>query len=135
MRKIYLITFLTIALLLVFGFRVNDNKHDSKLVGIWKGFEKDKQIEGVEKHWIQERFKDGTYIIMFTVLENCEVKTFTEKGNWWTEKGKFYEVTDGTEDIDSYNYEVVDNLVVQFKSIKLTGEDNTNYEFMDYKID
>lgn len=135
MRKIYLPLFIILASFVVFGFAENGNERDSKLVGIWKGFEKDKQIEGVEKHWIVERFKNGTFLIMFTSIQNCEVETHTEKGKWWTEKGQFYEYNDDSKETDIYKYNVIDNLVVKFKSIKLLGEKIDTYEFEDYKIE
>lgn len=138
MKKLPLF-FRTVALavfsLLVFSFTIDKKEQDDKLIGIWKGFEKDRQIEGVEKHWIQQRFGDGTYVIMFTTKEDCEVETFTEKGKWWTEDGKFYESSESTKDIDIYNYEVKNDEVVEFKSIRLAGENNETYIFSDYKLD
>jgi hypothetical protein len=132
---LYKIVALVLFSIFIFGFSVDKKEQDSKLVGIWKGFEKDRQIEGVEKHWIQQRFQNGTYVIMFTTKENCEVETFTESGEWWTEDGKFYEVSEGTKDIDVYNYDVKNEEVVDFKSIRLLGEDNDTYIFSDYKLD
>jgi hypothetical protein len=108
---------------------------DKTMVGVWKGFEKDKQYEGTEKHWIQERTADGKYRIIFTAVQNCDVQTFVEKGKWWTEKGKFYEQAEDGKDIDVYQYEVVHNLVVKFKSITLLGKSDNTYEFEDYRID
>lgn len=105
---------------------IKDN--DKKLVGIWKGFEIEKQIEGVEKHWIVQRFSDGTYVIMFTTKENCEVQTFTEKGKWWTKGNIFYEQSENNP-IESYQYSIKDDLVIHFKS------ENTDYQFDDYKLE
>lgn len=119
----------------IFSFTIDKKEQDDKLIGIWKGFEKDGQIEGVEKHWIQQRFADGTYVIMFTAKEDCEVETFTEKGKWWTEEGKFYESSENAKDIDVYNYEVKNDEVVEFKSIRLSGKNNDTYIFSDYKLD
>lgn len=127
--------FILLLSIFIFSFSVVKKQQDSRLIGIWKGFEKDKQVEGVEKHWIQQRFQNGTYVIMFTTKENCEVETFTESGKWWTEDGKFYEVSEGTEDIDVYNYDVKNEEVVDFKSIRLSGEDNDTYVFSDFKLD
>jgi len=121
--------------ILIFSFSIDKKENDAKLVGVWKGFEKDKQIDGIEKHWIQQRFADGNYVIMFTAKENCQIETFTEKGKWWTEDGKFYESAEGTKDIDIYNYEVKNEEVVEFKSIKLLGKDDNTYVFSDYKLD
>ncbi|MRX67871.1 hypothetical protein SAMN06265349_105248 [Flavobacterium resistens] len=121
--------------ILILSFTIDKKDNDAKLVGIWKGFEKDGQIDGVEKHWIQQRFADGTYVIMFTAKQDCEVETMTEKGKWWTENGKFYEAASSTKDIDVYNYEVKGEESVEFKSIKLSGKDNNTYIFTDYKLD
>ncbi len=126
---------LIVIVISIFSFSIDKKDNDAKLVGIWKGFEKDAQIEGVEKHWIQQRFADGTYVIMFTAKEDCEIQTFTEKGKWWTEDGKFYEAASSTKDIDVYSYKVNGEESVEFKSIKLTGKDNNTYIFSDYKLD
>ncbi|MDX6190063.1 hypothetical protein SGQ83_11950 [Flavobacterium sp. Fl-318] len=129
------ISFFALLSILIFSFSTDKKENDSKLVGIWKGFEKDGQIEGVEKHWIQQRFADGTYVIMFTAKQDCEIQTFTEKGKWWTENGKFYELSSSTKDIDVYSYEVKGEESVEFKSIKLTGKDDNTYVFSDYRLD
>jgi hypothetical protein len=126
---------LIVIVISIFSFSIDKKDNDAKLVGIWKGFEKDAQIEGVEKHWIQQRFADGTYVIMFTAKEDCEIQTLTEKGKWWTEDGKFYEAASSTKDIDVYSYKVNGEESVEFKSIKLTGKNNDTYIFSDYKLD
>ncbi len=118
-----------------FGFLPEKKQHDSRLVGVWKGFEKDKQIDGVEKHWILQKFKDGTYVIMFTTKENCEIETFTEKGEWWTSDGKYYEKSESSKHIDVYNYVVEHPEVVSYKSIELLGKIDDTYVFTDYKLD
>ncbi|REG98305.1 hypothetical protein [Flavobacterium aquicola] len=138
MKKIsplFKIAVLAVFSILIFSFSIDKKEQDNKLVGIWKGFEKDKQIDGIEKHWIQQRFADGNYVIMFTAKENCQIETFTEKGKWWTKDGKFYESAEGTKDIDVYEYEVKNDEVVDFKSIKLLGKDDNTYIFSDYKLD
>lgn len=120
--------------ILFFSFSTEKKEQDSKLIGVWKGFEVEKQIDGVEKHWIQQRFENGTYVIMFTTKQDCEIETFTEKGKWWTEKGKFYELSSNAKNPEIYNYEIKNDEVVEFKSIKLSGEKNDTYTFSDYKI-
>ena len=35
-------------------------KIDNRLVGVWVGSEKDKQIEGIHKNWEMNRRADGT---------------------------------------------------------------------------
>ena len=101
---------------------------------MWKGFEVEKQIEGVEKHWIQQRFEDGTYVIMFTTKQDCEIETFTEKGKWWTEEGKFYELSGDVKEPEVYTYDVKNDEVVDFKNIKPSGSMKEDYIFTDYKI-
>ncbi|MFB9077310.1 hypothetical protein ACFFLS_02320 [Flavobacterium procerum] len=133
--SLFKIATLAVISILILSFSIDKKSNDSKLVGIWKGFEKDGQIDGVEKHWIQQRFKDGTYVIMFTTIENCQVETFTEKGKWWTENGKFYEASASSKDIDVYNYEVKGEESVEFKSIKLSGKNDNTYIFTDYNLD
>ena len=125
---------LLVLTMLIFGFSTAKKEQDSKLIGVWKGFEVEKQIEGVEKHWIQQRFENGTYVIMFTTKEDCQIETFTEKGKWWTEKGKFYELSSTAKDPEVYSYEMKNDEVVEFKSIKLSGEKKDTYTFSDYKI-
>jgi hypothetical protein len=107
----------------------SEKNNDKKLVGIWKGSEMEKQFEGVEKHWIVQRFSNGTYTIMFTAKQDCDIQTFTEKGKWWTKGNVFYEKYENSEKTESYTYEIKDNLVVHFKSLE------TDYEFDDFRID
>lgn len=121
-----LILFLGIILFTSFNSK---NSNDKKLVGIWKGFEVEKQFEGVEKHWIIQRFANGTYVSMFTTKQNCEIQTFTEKGKWWTKGNLFYEKHESGDAPEVYSYEVKEDLVVHFKN------QVNEYEFDDYRID
>lgn len=118
-------------LLIISSFKLNTTNTtiDKNLVGIWKGFEIEKEIEGVEKHWIVQRFANGKYVIMFTAKQNCDIQTITEKGKWWTKGDKFYEQQDGNENVESYKYSIKDKIVVHFKSL------TSDYEFDDFKID
>ncbi len=112
------------------------NRIDPKLVGSWSGEEDDKQIAGMHKSWIMHRFDDGKFLLLFVAVQDGETTTFTEKGQWWVDNGKFYELhkTDGKTDV--YTYEVLDNTHVKFKedhmSIKQASE---NYEFTDTKME
>lgn len=108
---------------------IETNNTDKNLVGIWKGFEINKQIDGVEKHWIIQRFKNGTYVIMFTTKQDCEISTFTEKGKWWTKGDIFYEQYENSNITESYKYKITDGLVVHFKSQTI------DYEFEDYRLE
>jgi len=64
--------FILSSLILVYGgiyaqkAKPKTNKIDQNLVGLWKGSEKDQQIEGVEKLWIMERKQDGTFMLLFS---------------------------------------------------------------------
>lgn len=117
-------------LVILTSFRSDSNlENDKKLVGIWKGFEIEKQIEGVEKHWIVQRYANGNYTIMFTTKQNCEIQTFTEKGKWWTEGNLFYEKHEDADEPEIYEYSIKENLVVHFKS------KTTPYEFDDYRLE
>jgi hypothetical protein len=109
---------------------------DWRMVGSWKGEEKDQQEKGLEKHWIQHRFEDGTYIILFTMVQHGKVSTSAEKGKWWIENGQFYEQHGASETIDVYNYKFLDDLHVKFNMVS-GGEDfdNPDYQFIDIKIE
>lgn len=112
----------------------NGKKIDQHLVGTWYGSEKDKQIEGVEKKWEMIRNADGTFILNFQTISGDDVDKFTEKGNWWVEKNRFYEYHDYSKRTDSYTYEILNDKQVKFKSIKINVEMNTaGYEFIDTK--
>ena len=126
-KNLILLSIIVIIVLTSFS-KVTSKENDKKLIGIWKGFEVDKQIEGVEKHWIVQRFANGTSVIMFTTKENCEIETFTEKGKWWTKGNIFYEQTENNP-VESYQYEVKENLVIHFKST------TSDYEFDDYRLE
>lgn len=130
--KIKIINFITSLCILIAmtSFQYDKSiENDKNLVGIWKGFEVEKQIEGIEKHWIVQRFSNGTYTIMFTTKENCEIKTFTEKGKWWTKGNLFYEKNENSDEPEIYEYSIKENLVVHFKS------KSTTYEFDDYRLE
>ena len=125
-----------ISLLTVSFTIVKENKKDEKkFVGSWIGYEKDNQREGLTKHWVQNRYKDGTYILMFTTIENCEVEHMVERGKWYTKDGLFYEYhNDGKTDI--YYYEVIDDNHIKFKAKQMGIEQNNEqYEFIDTKLE
>ncbi len=129
MKKSFLLLTLLIVVALSSFKLFTSTDIDKNLVGIWKGFEIYKQYEVVEKHWIVQRYKDGTYTIMFTAKQNCEIQTFTEKGKWWVKNNTFYEQEENSENVESYTYTITDDLVVHFKST------TTEYEFDDYRLD
>ena len=121
---------------LLFSFALtktnDDDKLKTKLTGTWSGFEEDNQIRGVTKYWIQIRNKNGTYILMYTTIENCEVENFVEKGKWWVKDGVFYEKYENSKEPDVYAVEMLDDNNVKFKAKKLSPEfDNKEYEFSE----
>lgn len=127
--KTFKFIIVSFVILLLSSSFISETENDKNLVGIWKGFEKDKQIEGVEKHWIVQRFSNGKYVIMFTTKQGCEIETFTEKGKWWTKGDTFFEKQEDNETIESYKYSIKENLVIHFKSL------NNTYEFDDYRLE
>ena len=105
---------------------------DDKLVGVWVGSEKNKQIEGVEKTWEMKRNSDGKFELDFNFTENGKSYELHETGNWWIEKGRFYEFHDTSGKTDIYKYEVLDDNRIKFSSKQIGVEMNTdNYEFID----
>ncbi len=135
MRNIFLGFLMMFGMVLFSSFLLGEKEHDAQLVGVWKGFEKDQETEGVEKHWILHRYDDGKYVIMFTVKDGCEVETFFENGEWWTKDGKFYEKSKESKFTDQYSYEIKDKTVVKYKSLELNGAKKTDYNFSDFKLD
>ncbi|WP_160138855.1 hypothetical protein [Chryseobacterium sp. c4a] len=139
MKKIILST-----LLLAFGSmyaqkaktKPQTNKIDKQLVGIWKGGEKDQQIAGMEKRWVMDRKEDGTFILIFTTIHDCEVNQHIEKGQWWIENGEFHELHFNSGQTDTYTYKVLDPEHVKFNSKQQTMAMATDvYSFVDTKID
>ena len=112
----------------------DDEKLKNKLTGTLSGFEEDNQKHGMTKYWIQTRNKNGTYIIMFTSVEDCEVESHIEKGKWWVKDGLFYEASLKDKKPDIYEVEMLDDNNVKFKAKQLTTEfDNKVYEFSEIR--
>jgi hypothetical protein len=137
MKKILIIAFITI-----FSFAnaqkkdSKENKLDKKMFGSWKGSENDNQRKGLVKYWIQHRFEDGTFLLLFTAIENGEVESFVEKGQWWIENGEFHELHFDSGKTDVYTYSFVDENHVKFKAKKVgVSFENAEYEFIDTKIE
>ncbi|TRX42984.1 hypothetical protein [Flavobacterium restrictum] len=129
------LSFLTLTLFLLFSCAttksVDDEQLKKKLTGSWSGSEKDNQKPGLTKYWIQNRNKNGTYVLLFTVIENCEVENHVEKGKWGVKDGLFYETFDEDGKTDVYEIEIIDTKV-KFKAKQLSLEfGNTEYEFIE----
>ncbi|MBW7676082.1 hypothetical protein [Chryseobacterium chendengshani] len=112
------------------------NKIDQKLVGLWKGGEKDQQIDGMEKLWVMDRKEDGTFVLLFTTVQNCQVNQQVEKGQWWIENNKFHELHFDSGKTDVYTYELLDKSHIKFKSTEQALEmASSEYTFIDTKIE
>lgn len=137
MKKIALL-FMTLFCVVSFAqsTKAEKNKIDALLVGSWSGEEKDQQIEGMHKSWIMHRMDDGKFLLLFVTVQDEVVTTQTEKGQWWIEGGKFYELHKGSGKTDIYDYQVLDKDHVKFKSTHLAiDHENQNYEFIDTRIE
>lgn len=137
MRKILSITLMVLSMA-CFGQKSDSKKNqiDPKLVGSWSGEEDDKQIAGMHKSWIMHRFDDGKFLLLFVAVQEGETTTFTEKGQWWVDNGKFYELHKGDGKTDVYTYEVLDSNHVKFKEVHLSIKQvSENYEFIDTKME
>jgi len=112
------------------------NQIDQKLVGSWKGEEDDQQIAGMHKSWIMHRSDDGKFLLLFIAVHDGKTTTFAEKGQWWVENGKFYELHKEDGKTDVYDYQILDKDHVKFKAAQLSIEQNNeNYEFIDTKLE
>lgn len=110
-------------------------KVDPKMVGCWKGTETDQQVEGMTKYWISCRQEDGKSILLFIALKDGEViEQSTENGKWWTKDGKYYELHDYDGITDVYNYKLIGDNKVEYRSIELFGKPDNSYVFNDERI-
>ena len=136
--KKFILSALILAYSGVYAQKVKPQAHkiDKNLVGLWKGSEKDQQIEGVEKLWIMERKQDGTFMLLFTTVQDCQVDQHVEKGQWWIENGEFHELHYTSGQTDTYTYEVLDPSHIKFKSKQQSIEMATDdYTFIDTRIE
>lgn len=132
MKLLFLTTFFITS---VIGYS-QIKERDLRLVGTWQGSEKGNQEEGMSRYWVQQRFNDGTFLMLFvTIDKDGEGSSLVDKGEWWTEGGKFYEIHFNTKLTDTYFYEVLDDQHVKFRLDSTNLEfNNSNYEFIDTKL-
>jgi hypothetical protein len=138
MKKIIITLTLVLTINFCMGQQVPNGKeaHDPALLGSWSGSEKSMQKIGMVKHWIQNRFEDGTFVLIYTTIEDDLVKNFSEKGKWWTENGKFYELHFRDDKTNIYSYELIDEGHVKFEGIKLGSDfEKIEYESTESKIE
>lgn len=111
---------------------------DIKLCGSWSGSEKGQQDSMLDKYWIQQRFPNGEYLMIYTaIIDGEDVEQFAEKGKWWIEDGMFYEspFPVSTSLTSKYIYEIMENGDVKFKAKLLPNSfENKQYEFTEKKL-
>lgn len=128
-----------LAVLFCFSFTkctlIQKDTLDTKLLGSWHGSEKDNQKKNLTKYWIQHRFDDGTFILLFTTIDHGEVDSFVEKGKWWVENGVFHELHFTSGKTDTYTYQYDGENSVKFKAKRMAiAMENSQYEFSETKI-
>ena len=97
-------------------------------VGTWEGHHMDRKTK-VLRTWIQHRFEDGTYAIVFVHHTDQGVFEKRQEGTWWIKGQRFYEMAPDVMDApDEYDFEVVSDNEIRFKS---TSKD---YEFTDKRV-
>ena len=134
MKKIF-VSFLMCLSFLAFSQTksVAKNKVDQKLVGTWKGSETDQQVVGMTKYWVLSRFADGTFSMMFTTSQDCEINSHVETGQWWVEKGEYHELhfVSGLTDVYTYSFPTKNTVTYKVVNSTMVGE---TYEFTDTKV-
>ncbi|MCT6868588.1 MAG: hypothetical protein M3Z80_01395 [Apibacter sp.] len=131
MKKLILLNFIWFS---IFSY-TQTKERENRLVGSWQGSEKGNQ-EGVAKYWVQQRYNDGTFLLLFVAVPDGEEgSAVVDKGEWWTEDGKFYELHYNTKFIDTYFYEILDDQHVKFRLVQSSRDfNNSEYEFIDTKL-
>ncbi len=106
------------------------------MIGCYKGSEKNQQVDGYSKYWVSCRLDKGKSVLFFVAIntDNGDITKTTENGTWWTSNGIYYELHKNDNVTDSYNYQVLENGDVNFKSIELMRKQDEAYKFTDYKI-
>lgn len=103
------------------------NPDVSTFIGNWVG---ENKIDNSLTTWIQKRFENGTYTILFIQIKENEVVRNIESGKWWIENGKFYEISSEVmEKPDIYEYKIVSKDQISFKNTTV------DYQFVDKRIE
>jgi hypothetical protein len=94
-------------------------------IGTWEGSHVD-QEGNLLRTWRQRRYADGTYAMTFVHYTKEGIRRSTQKGTWWVEGDRFYEIAPDTmEDPDAYRFEILNENEIRFESL------TTDYEFID----
>jgi len=97
-------------------------------IGTWEGEHMDHEAN-LLRTWIQNRSEDGTYTIVFYHHTEKGIYESTQKGKWWIEGNRFYEIAAGVmKEPDVYQFEIVSENEIRFRSIV------KDYEFIDKRI-
>jgi hypothetical protein len=97
-------------------------------VGTWEGEHADHEGE-IVRTWIQSRSADGTYAIVFVHHTKTGVHKTRQKGKWWIEGDRFYEIApEVMKKPDVFRFEIVSENEIRFKSVV------TDYEFTDKRV-
>lgn len=106
---------------------------DVRMIGLWQGEYTEK--EGALKSWRQTRNEDGSYQIEFRFIENDgTVNRLVEEGQWWIEKGLFYEIAPSWMTLpDAYQYRFLDDGCIEFLLVESheSAEDVGQYQFVE----
>ena len=129
-------SFIILSLLCLGTFAFAQKKeYDKKVTGCYKGSEQNQQVDGISKYWISCRLDKGKSVLLFVAIDQYgDITQTTENGSWWTNNGKYYELHDYDKVTDVYQYQVLENGDVKFRSIELMGKPDDTYEFTDTKI-
>lgn len=132
MKQIFLLSMIC---LVSFTF-AQKKEYDQKITGCYKGSEQNQQVDGISKYWISCRLDKGRSILLFIAIDkDGKVTQTTENGSWWTNNGKYHELHNYDNVTDIYNYQILENGDVKFKSVELMGKEDSTYEFTDFKIE
>lgn len=75
------------------------------------------------------------FLLLFLAFSEGETQRFIEEGSWWVKDGKFYELHDNSGKTDTYEYTLLNEEQVKFKSISLgVSHEIQDYEFIDTRI-
>ena len=97
-------------------------------LGVWEGEHLDREGNLLRK-WIQNRLEDGTYTILFFHYTDRGIHKSTQKGKWWIDGDRFYEIApDVMDEPDVYHFEILGENEIRFKSV------TKDYEFIDRRM-
>ncbi|MXP05815.1 MULTISPECIES: hypothetical protein [unclassified Apibacter] len=132
MKKLVLITFILWNIVSYSQIK----ERDQNLIGFWQGTEKGTREGGIRNYWIKQRNIDGTFhLLKIQLLGGTEERAIVDKGEWWKEKGNYYELHFTSKTIDTYFYYFPDQQQVQFRRGQINGNSvDLDDEFVEKKV-